>query len=81
MVLFILPAGQLYPVVYLTLKLQSVITMRLFQASYKIFCVGLFLYHAGKCIDQYVNQDPVTMRCEVKQEDHPRPQICLSTEK
>ena len=72
---------QLHPVLSKLLKLEAIITMKLFRVSYKIFCVGLFLYQAGRLIDQYVNQEPVSMRFEAKQEDYPAPQICISTEK
>ena len=72
---------QLHPVLSKLLKLEAIITMKLFRVSYKIFCVGLFLYQAGRLIDQYVNQEPVSMRFEAKQEDYQAPQICISTEK
>ena len=81
MFLVICPTEQLHPVLSQLLKLEAIITMKLFRVSYKIFCVGLFLYQAGRLIDQYVNQEPVSMRFEVKQEDYPTPQICISTEK
>ena len=81
MFLVICPTEQLRPILFQTLKLHAIFTMKLFQISYKIFCVGLFLYQAGRCIDQYVNQEPVSMRSEAKQEDHQQPQICISDEK
>ena len=81
MFLVICPTEQLRPVIFQTLKLHTFITMKLFQIVYKIFCVGLFLYQAGRCIDQYVNQEPVSMSSEAKQEDYRQPQICISNEK
>ena len=81
MFLVIYPTEHLRPVLFQTLKLHAIITMKLFQISYKIFCVGLFLYQAGRCIDQYVNQEPVSARSETKQEDYPQPQICISNER
>ena len=81
MFLVICSTEQLHPVLFQILKLEAIITMKLFQISYKIFCFGLFIYQAGRCIDQYVNQEPVSMRNETEQEDYPQPQICISTEK
>ena len=81
MFLVICSTEQLQPVLSQLLKLEAVITMKHFQISYKIFCFGLFIYQAGRCIDQYVNQEPVSMRNETAQEDYPLPQICISTEK
>ena len=81
MFLVLCPTEQLHQALSQLMKLEALLTMKLFRVSYKIFCVGLFLYQAGRLIDQYVNQEPVSMRFEAKQEDYPAPQICISTEK
>ena len=81
MFLVLCPTEQLYQALSQLMKLEAFLTMKLFRVSYKILCVGLFLYQAGRLIEQYVNQEPVSMRFEAKQEDYPAPQICISTEK
>merc|ERR1711893_580966 len=93
MFLVISSTEQLQPVLSQILKLEAIITkkityvfsliitMKLFQISFKIFCFGLFIYQAYHCINQYVNQEPVSMRNETEQEDYRQPQICISSEK
>ena len=44
------------------------------------FCWLLYL-KAGKCVDQFLHQDPVSLRFQAAQEDYPRPQICISIER
>ena len=80
MFLVLCPTEQLYQALSQLMKLEAFLTMKLFRVSYKIFCVGLFLYQAGRLIEQYVNQEPVSMTFEAKQEDYPRPQVCFSNE-
>ena len=45
---------------------------------FKILCVVLFFYQACICLIQYLDQDSVSVRTHGKQEDYPRPQICVA---
>ena len=49
------------------------------KISFQIFCSGLFLYYFYTFIVTYLKYDTVTKTSQDKQENHPRPLICLST--
>ena len=45
---------------------------------FRLTCVVLFLYQAGRCMQSFVNQEPATKDVQGRQEDFPRPQFCVS---
>ena len=52
--------------------------MKIVIFLFKILCVVLFFYQACICLIQYLDQDSVSVRTHGKQEDYPRPQICVA---
>ena len=41
--------------------------------------IWLFAYEAGQCIHRYVKYETVSKQSQERQENHPMPQICLSS--
>ena len=46
---------------------------------FEILCCAIFLYNGCRIVSTYVEYDTVTRSSQDKQENHPRPMICLST--
>ena len=54
--------------------------MKVLSTLFKSCCFIIFLYQSFSCLDQFLNQDPVSVYGEEKQENHLTPVICFGLE-
>ena len=54
--------------------------MELFSILFKSCCCIIFLYQSFSCLDQFLNQDTVSVYSEERQEKHLTPKICFGLE-
>ena len=56
------------------------LVMELFSILFKSCCCIIFLYQSFSCLDQFLNQDTVSVYSEERQEKHHTPKICFGLE-
>ena len=53
--------------------------MKIISFLFRATCFFLFSYESYKCLEEYINQQPITKDWHSMQEKFPMPQICFTT--